>query len=153
MSGDTNTIERVRAALAADPRLHNPGAIAVSERAGNVTLRGTVRSPHQRRSAVETAGAVRGVRSVQDGLQLDPRDHWEDAEIRGAALQALIADERVPHDRIDVGAANGWLTLRGEVRDQGASNAAFETASQIAGVGGITNRIEVMTGVTIKRTA
>jgi osmotically-inducible protein OsmY len=36
----------------------------VSERAGTVTLRGTVRSIHQRRSAAETVRKVRGVPDV-----------------------------------------------------------------------------------------
>jgi osmotically-inducible protein OsmY len=145
MSTDQHIIEEIRARLARDPRIHNAHEVAVSERAGAVTLRGTVRSLHQRRTAAEIARSVHGVRSVDDELRVDPRDHWEDDEVRGAALQALMSDDRVPTERVEVGVANGWLTLRGTVKRQSESDAAFETVSRIAGVGGITNRIEVVT--------
>ena len=46
---------------------------------------------------------------------------------------------------MEVGVANGWLTLRGTVKRQSESDAAFEIVLRIAGVGGITNRIEVVT--------
>ena len=88
---------------------------------------------------------MRGVRGVEDELSLDLRDRWEDDEIRGAVLQALSSDPDVPEDRIDVSVDAGWLTLKGEVKHQSESNAAFEVASRIPGVGGITNKIEVVT--------
>jgi osmotically-inducible protein OsmY len=138
-----NVIEEIRAALDRDPRIAHAAEIAVGEREGMVTLRGTVSSPRQRRTAVEIARSVPGVRSVNDGLRIDPRDHSPDDEIRGAALQALLSDERVP-DRVDVSVANGWLTLKGEVKRQRESDAAFDAVSRVAGVGGITNRIVVV---------
>ncbi len=145
MSNDTPIAEDVRAALAGDPHLHNPAEVAVSERAGTVVLRGTVQSLHQRRLAVETAKSVRGVRDVTDEIAIDPRDHWDDAEVRGAALQALMSSDAVPADHVDVSVADGWLTLTGRVKHQSESNAAFEAVSDLPGVGGITNRIEVVT--------
>ena len=117
-------IEQIRAALERDPRIAHAAEVAVAEREGQVTLRGTVRSVHQRRTAVEIAGSTRGVRPVEDGLRLDPRDRSRDNQIRGAALQAL-GDDGVSA-RVDVGVANGWLTLRGEVRHQRERDAAFD---------------------------
>ena len=143
MSNRNVIIEETRAALARDPRIAHADEVAVAEREGRVTLRGTVRSLHQRRTAVEIAKSARGVRAVEDGLRIDPRDHTRDNEIRGAALQALIADGGVPA-RVDVDVANGWATLEGEVKHQRESDAAFAAASGIAGVGGITNRITVV---------
>jgi osmotically-inducible protein OsmY len=145
MSNDNTIVEGVRAALAGDPHLHNPTEVAVSERAGTVILRGTVRSLHQRRLAIETAKSVRGVRNVMDEMTIDPRDHWDDAQLRGAALQALMSNDAVPGDNVDVTVADGWLTLKGRVKHQSESNAAFEAVSDLPGVGGITNRIEVVT--------
>ena len=142
MSNQNVIVEEVRAALGSYPRIAHAAEVAVAEREGRVTLRGTVRSIHQRRTAVELAKAVPGVRTVDDGLRIDPRDHTRDNEIRGAALQAL-SDDGVPA-RVDVDVANGWVTLRGEVRHQHESDAAFAAASGIAGVGGITNRITVV---------
>jgi osmotically-inducible protein OsmY len=135
-------IEDTRTALERDPRIAHAAEIAVAEREGRVTLRGTVRSIHQRRTAVEIAKSVPGVRAVEDGLRIDPRDHTRDSEIRGAALQAL-SDDGVPAG-VDIAVANGWATLSGEVRHQRESDAAFAAATGIAGLGGITNRITVV---------
>ncbi len=145
MPDDKSIIDNVRAALADEPRVHHAAEIAVSSRDGWVSLRGTVRSLPQRTAAVEVAKWVEGVRGVEDQLRLDVRDRWEDSEVRGAALQALIADEHVPAERVDVDVADGWLTLTGEVKRQTDSDAAFHAVSRVAGVGGITNEIKVIT--------
>ena len=145
MPEDHPIIEEIRSRLRDDPRVHNPAEVAVSERAGAVTLRGTVRSPHQRRTAMQIARSVAGVATVQDQLRIDPRDHWDDAEIRGAALQALVASDGVPEDRVDVGVSAAWLTLKGEVGHQSESDAAFAAVSSVSGIGGITNSIRVVT--------
>ena len=145
MSNAKVTIEEIRAALESDPRIPHPTEIAVSEREGSVTLRGSVGSFQQRRAAVSIAKSVRGVRNVADELSVDLRDHWEDDEIRGAALQALMLNDVVPDDRIDVTVADGWLTLKGVVKHQLESDAAFEAVSGLPGVGGITNEIKVVT--------
>jgi osmotically-inducible protein OsmY len=145
MSDDSTIVDEVRAALERDARLSHPKEVAVSAQGGTVTLRGSVGSFQQRHAAVQIAKSVRRVRHVEDELSLDLRDHWEDDEIRGAALQALASHPDVPDDRVDVSVDAGWLTLKGVVRHQFESNAAFEVASQIPGVGGITNKIEVVT--------
>jgi osmotically-inducible protein OsmY len=142
---DTQVVEVIRARYERDPRLQHAAELAVSERAGTVTLRGTVRSLHQRRVAVDIAKAVRGVRAVEDELLVDPRDRWLDDEIRGAALQALMSSPDVPADMIDVRVADTWLTLSGQVKHQADSNAAFEAVSGLPRVGGITNKIQVIT--------
>jgi len=145
MPDDKTVIDRIREALEGEARLKHPGEIAVSCRAGWVGLRGTVATPRQKSLAHEIAEAVPGVQGVVDALRLDPRDRWEDAEIRGSALQALITDAGVPEDRVDVDVSDGWLTLKGEVKDQSATDAAFAAVSGLPGVGGITNEIRVVT--------
>jgi osmotically-inducible protein OsmY len=138
-------VDEIKARLERDERFPHPAEIAVSERAGTVTLRGSVSSFRQRRAAADVARRVRGVHHVEDELFVDIRDHWEDDEIRGTALQMLIANDGVPADRIEVKVANGWLTLKGEVKRQYESDAAFETATDVPGIGGITNEIKVIT--------
>lgn len=138
-------IEQIHDRYARDPRIEHPAEVAVTEKAGTVTLRGTVGSLHQRRAAIEIAKSVRGVRAVEDELVVDLRDHYNDDELRGAALQALMSNDEVPIDQINVTVANGWLTLTGRVKRQSESNAAFETVSELPGVGGITNKIETVT--------
>ncbi len=145
MPEDEIIVEEVRARLARDRRIPHPAEVAVSERAGTVTLRGSLGSLPQLRAAVEIARGVPGVRDIEDELRVDPRDHWEDDEIRGAAIQALMSNPDVPEWRIEVTVDEAWLTLKGEVERQDESNAAFEAVSAIPGVGGITNRIAVVT--------
>lgn len=145
MSHDPQLEEDVRATLAGDPRLAEE-AIAVSGGAGSVTLRGTVSNPKRRRAAVEAARSVPGVGSVYDLLKVrllpgDPRDD----ELRGAALLSLISDSRVPDDYVDVDVDAGWVTLRGEVRHQSESDAAFEDVAGLEDVGGVTHDITVVT--------
>jgi osmotically-inducible protein OsmY len=132
MSHDLQLEETVHTALANDPRLQDE-VIAVSARAGNVTLRGTVSSIKHRRTAVQTARSVRGAEHVLDLL-----------ELRGVALQLLISDPRVPEDNVDVKVSAAWLTLSGQVKRQEESDAAFEDVFSMDGVGGITNEIKVV---------
>jgi osmotically-inducible protein OsmY len=145
MSNDNVITEEIRATLARDDRIPHPTEVAVSERHGTVILRGSVGSFHQRRAAVKIARSVHGVLTVEDEVWVDPRDRWQDNEIRGAALQALMSNPEVPADRIDITVANGWLTLKGEVKHQYENDAAFDAVCRLAGVGGITNEIKVIT--------
>ena len=145
MSNENVVTEEIRATLEHDNRIPHPAEVAVAEQHGTVTLRGSVGSFHERRAAVRIARSAEGVVGVEDELWVDPRDRWQDNEIRGAALQMLMSNDEVPDERIDVAVANGWLTLKGEVAHQRDSNAAFQTVSRVAGVGGISNEIKVIT--------
>lgn len=145
MSNDRLITDKIRARLERDDRIPHPAEVAVSEQHGTVVLRGSVGTFHQRRATVEIARAVAGVLAVEDELWVDPRDRWEDNEVRGVALQALMSDGAVPADRVDVTVSNGWLTLKGEVKHQYENDAAFEAVDRLPGVGGITNEIKVIT--------
>ena len=143
---DQNVItDQIRAKYADDPRIPHPVEVALAERAGTVTLRGSVGSPHQRVAAVEIAKSVPGVREVVDELSVDLRDRWGDDELRGAALQALMSEVDTGDGWVDVAVDAGWVTLTGQVKHQEQSNAAFETVAALGGVGGITNKIVVVT--------
>ena len=137
--------EEIRARYVRDPRIPHPAEVAVMTRNGTVTLRGKVATFREISAAVEVARSVRGVRTVYDELAVDPRDRFQDNQLRGAALQSLMSDPDVPADQIDVSVNAGWLTLRGQVKHQSDSNAAFEAVSPLPGVGGITNEIKVVT--------
>jgi osmotically-inducible protein OsmY len=145
VSSNVQLEQEVRMALERDPRILNPADIAVSERSGAIILRGTVRGFKQRRAAVEDAGRAAGARNVVDELEVrlledDPRD---DA-LRGLVLQRLTHDEAVPADFIDVKVQDGWVTLVGQVRYQAEADAAFENVVSTEGVGGVTNKIQVV---------
>ena len=76
-------------------------------------------------------------------LDLIGADRREDDEIRGVALQALIWDTDVPSDLVDVKVEDGWITLKGDVRYQFESDAAYDDISSLYGVYGVTNEIRV----------
>jgi osmotically-inducible protein OsmY len=141
------TIEaQILAELAADPRIPNPGEIAVAASEDVVTLRGTVGSFAQRRAAVADARKIDGVVDVFDELQVRLLDDYtrEDAEIRGAALQSLIWDVEVPWGLLDVKVDNGWVTLEGRVSFQFQSDVAFDDVASLYGVSGVTNELVVV---------
>ncbi len=60
---------KVRAALAADPRLKGT-RIEVESRGGQVTLAGTAPSFRERYRAIETALRVQGVRAVTSKIEV-----------------------------------------------------------------------------------
>ena len=140
---DNQVIEAVRARYEREPRLDHPGELAISERAGTVTLRGTVRSLRQRRVAIDLAKSAHGVRAVEDELVVDPRDHSDDTQIRGSALNTLLAIRRARHGRCDGG--QRLADAKRAVKRQYESDAAFEAVARLPHVGGITNKIQVVT--------
>jgi osmotically-inducible protein OsmY len=143
---DDQIEERVRLALEREPRIANPRDVAISVAAGTATLRGTLPSYKQRHACLEAAKNVRGVEYVVDELTVRWfGDQRSDDELRGAALQSLIWDVEVPDDAVDVNVTDGWITLKGEVRHQFESDAAFADVARLEGVGGITNKIRVVT--------
>ena len=47
-------------------------------------------------------------------------------------------------EHVGVTVRDGWLTLKGEVKHQTDSDAAFDAVCRLLGVGGITNKITVV---------
>jgi osmotically-inducible protein OsmY len=136
----------IKSELAWDPKVKFPAEISVEARDGFVTLRGTVGNFHQKRAAETAAKRVHGTFSVDNALEVRLMDEWarEDAEIRGAALQALTWNAEVPIDRIDVKVDLGDLTLSGDVDWRYEKNAAEDAVSTLPGVIGVRNEIEVL---------
>ena len=131
-------------ALADNPHVH-ADEIAVEVVDGKVILRGTVGSPVQRSEAVVTAGAVPGIRTVDD--QLDVRlldiDRRADADTRAAVIAALVADDELHAAEIGVDASDGVVTLSGLVELQRQRDQAERIALQVGGVTEVHNRIKV----------
>ena len=119
-----------------DPKVDN-AAIAVSAEDGVVTLRGTVGSFRQKREAKQDAERIFGVESVNNDLQVRimNQDRRDDAELRGAVLQALMLDGLVP-STIDAKVDDGVVTLSGTANWQFERDEAEFVAANILGVGG-----------------
>jgi osmotically-inducible protein OsmY len=133
--------EAVRDEIAADPRVDHVGIVVTAE-SGVITLRGSVGSPRQRREAGQAAKRVHGVREVKNGLnvRLLIGDRREDAELRGAVLQALALNSLIP-SAVDAEVNDGVVTLSGTVHWQFEREEAELVASNVRGVRAIRSKI------------
>ena len=124
-----------------EPRIDNR-EIAVGADNGVVTLRGTVGTLRERFEARKAARRVAGVRDVDDQLKVKllGSKSRDDAELRGAVLQALTLDSEVP-DSVDAAAANGAVTLSGTANHHFQREEAERVASKVDGVTSINNQI------------
>ena len=127
-----------------DPKVDN-AAIAVSADDGVVTLGGTVGSLRQKREAKKDAERVWGVKSVNNDLQvrLLNDDRREDADLRGAVLQALMLDSLVP-GTVDADVDYGMVTLKGQANWHFQRDEAETVATNVAGVVSVDNAIELV---------
>jgi osmotically-inducible protein OsmY len=128
-----------------DPKV-DKAAIAVSADDGVVTLRGTVGSFRQKREAKQDAERVYGVEMVNNELQVRILDaeRRDDADLRGAVLQALTLDSLVP-STIDAKVEEGWVTLTGTANWQFERDEAEFIASNVLGVVAVDNEIDLVT--------
>ena len=127
-----------------DPKVDNT-AIAVSVDDGAVTLRGTVGSFRQKREAKQDAERVYGVKSVKNDLEVRimNQDRRDDADLRGAVLQALMLDSLVPRT-IDAKVDNGAVTLTGTANWQYQRDEAEFLATNILGVISVDDEIDLV---------
>jgi osmotically-inducible protein OsmY len=126
-----------------DPKV-DEAAIAVSAHHGVITLRGTVGSFRQRQEAKRDAERVYGVKGVNNELEVRilSAHRRDDAELRGAVLQALTLDSLVP-TTVDAIVEDGWITLTGTATWQFERDEAQFLASNLLGVIGVDNQIDL----------
>jgi osmotically-inducible protein OsmY len=133
-----------------DPSI-NPANIEVSADDGAVTLNGSIGSYTEKYAAERDARRVSGVLSVQDDLEvrLPPAYERTDADLAGAAKDALRWNASVPDERLSVSADNGVLTLSGEVAYQFQRDASYQAVGCLVGVKGVSNQIRITPSVRI----
>jgi osmotically-inducible protein OsmY len=126
-----------------EPRVDN-AAIAVATDEGEVMLRGTVGSFHEKREAARAAKRVYGVTKVDNELsvRLLDADRRDDADVRGAVLQALMLDAAVPPS-IDASVKDGMVTLTGMAPFNYQRAEAEFVAGNIPGVIDLDDQIEL----------
>jgi osmotically-inducible protein OsmY len=132
--------------LVFEPRVDNE-AIAVSTDDGAVTLRGTVGSFREKREAANTAKRVYGVKSVDNELSVRLLDDVgrDDADLRGAVLQALTLDSLVPSS-IDAKVEDGMVTLTGMAPYNYQRAEAEFVAGNVPGVIALDDQVELTIG-------
>ncbi|MBD9649874.1 BON domain-containing protein [Ensifer sp. ENS09] len=124
--------------------------IGVAVEDGIVTLTGCVFSSEQKALLESLVCKVRGVRGIAEEVEVRPLGvtRTTDEEIARRMVNALACNAIVPSDTVQIKVEGGWVTLVGTVDNLDQSVAAENVAHALAGVGGVTNKIEV-TGPTI----
>jgi osmotically-inducible protein OsmY len=119
--------------------------IGATVKDGVVTLEGTVDSFAEKWAAEEAVKRLPGVKALAIELKVELPGSSErtDADIAGAAENALKWDILVPHDRIKVTVENGRIVLEGEVDRQFQKSAAERAVLHLTGVKGVTNSITI----------
>jgi osmotically-inducible protein OsmY len=127
-----------------DPKVDN-SAVAVAAEAGVVTLRGTVGSYTEKCEAKRDALRVRGVTRVDDELQVELLDEnaRDDADLRGAVLEALMLNSLVP-STVDAKVNDGWVTLVGTASSQFQRTEAEHVTGRVRGVSQVSDEITVV---------
>lgn len=131
-----------------DPSI-NPTNVQVEAHDGAVTLNGSIGSYTEMYAAERDARRVRGVFSVVNHLEvrLPPAYERTDADLVGAAKDALRWNTLVPDDRISVSADDGRLTLTGEVPYHYQREAAYNAVRSLVGVTSVDNQIRIAPSV------
>jgi osmotically-inducible protein OsmY len=117
--------------------------IGVAVKDGVATLSGFVETYAQKRAAERAAMAVRGVRSVAEGLKVRVAD-WHvrsDTDIAHQAVNSLDWDVEVPRGAVKARVESGRVTLEGEVEWHFQREAAVRAIRNLAGVLEVTNLI------------
>lgn len=117
--------------------------ILVSVRNGVVRLPGYVRSLAERKAAIRAVWHVRGVRGLEDELEVRPPEAHQhsDDEIARRAMHILLWDSQIPGSRIGVQVENGFVTLTGAVDWHYQRAEAERQLQRLAGVIAVDNRI------------
>jgi osmotically-inducible protein OsmY len=110
-----------------------------------VTLTGAVASYAEKLTAERATKRITGVRAVANDLEVRPAvpAQRNDTEIARAAVSALQWDIQVPHEKITVRVADGWVTLEGQVPYHYQKVAADGAVRRLTGVRGVSNTIIV----------
>jgi osmotically-inducible protein OsmY len=124
----------------------NKTDVGVTVSNGIVVLRGIVTSYGEKLAAQEAAHRVVGVLDVANELEvsLGQSESRTDIEIARAVRLALEWDVWVPDPQVQSAVSKGWVTLEGKVGLMRERNDAERAIRNLAGVRGVTNRIEVI---------
>ncbi len=123
----------------------SPAEIGVAVKNGIVTLSGNVDTSAKKIAAEEAARRVHDVRGIAEEITVIPSfyGHRTDEQIAEAVVDTLKLNNIIPKDHIGVKVDRGWLTLSGKLPWQFQKDAATRAVSDMIGVKGVTNRIEV----------
>ena len=119
------------------------GEIEVDVKEGVVILNGRVRSLAHKRLAGVLAWWVPGSRDVVNGLEVDPPEEDNDAEVTEAVRVVLEKDRFVNTDQIHVSTRNFVVTLEGVVSTEKEKEMAESDVWYVFAVDKVINKLEV----------
>ena len=140
---DEEIARTVRANLARDVRIANPGEINVTVVNGVVTLTGTVSTYAQKADAADDAWTAPGGVDVVNNVTVVPPLVRDDAAIADDVRNALRSDPAIDSTNIDVSAVNGTVYLRGTVPTYYQVQQAGNNAWGVAGLLNVVNELGV----------
>ncbi|MET0390521.1 MAG: BON domain-containing protein [Polyangiales bacterium] len=119
--------------------------VGVTVKQGVVTLVGTLSSWGERIAAEKAAHRVAGVLDVANDLhvKIPGSGARTDTEIAQAVRHALDWDVFVPKGLVTSTVHDGWVTLEGQLTYWSGRVAAEKAVSNLAGVVGVVNKLEV----------
>lgn len=123
--------------------------VSVKVDKGVVTLSGQVVTESDRKNAIAAAREVKGVRTVQDQMQVAGAgsqtvgEYFDDAGITTAVKGKLLAEKGLSSFKISVDTIDGVVTLTGEVKTQAQVDTAGAIARQAGGVKRVDNKLLV----------
>lgn len=119
------------------------GVVALN---GVVTLSGHVPTYAQKSRIEDAVRRVKGVHGIAEEIEVRffGADPASDEDIASRALQMITWNTFVPKDAVQVQVQSGWVTLTGKVEWQFQRQEAHDAVRRLAGVTGITNRIELV---------
>jgi osmotically-inducible protein OsmY len=144
MKSDDDIKRDVEAELRWDPDI-DASDIAVAVKDGVVTLSGFVRSYAQKWQAERDAKRVSGVLGLANDIEVRlPAIHQKpDPDLAREVAEELRYELPYSYNLVRVIAANGWVTLEGDVEWNYQKERAEAAARRVRGVKGISNFIQV----------
>ena len=149
MKTDTQLQQDVLAELKWEPSV-NAAQIGVAVKDGIVTLAGHVSTYAEKLAAERAAQRVSGVKAlaIDMDVKLSGSSMRNDADIAGAANNALQWTSSFPKDGVKVMVESGCVTLSGEVDWEYQRQAAAKGVRYLMGVTGVSNQIVIKPHVT-----
>lgn len=120
--------------------------IGVAVEGGVIALTGHVASYAEKTDAERIVKRVHGVEGVANDIEvrLPTSIERDDVDVARAAVNALEWNVSIPKNRIQATVSDGWVTLEGDVDWYYEKRAAEDAVDIIAGVRGVTNKINVI---------
>jgi osmotically-inducible protein OsmY len=150
MTTDRQLQERVLSALDFEPSI-DAALIGVSVDNGVITLRGSVKTFHEKWGAERMARGLAGVRAIANELTVLPSGSLArtDSAIAEAAANVLSWNTVVPLNAVRVSVSNGFVTLTGSVSWQYQRAAAAKAIRTLPGVKGVIDLIDLTPRVNV----